>query len=117
METPETIGDKRNPDGTFAVGNSGGPGRPKGSLSIKDLVRQHLEDNPGDLKEYVEHFIKKNRELSWQMLEGRPQQDITSDGKALPTPILNVVPSDDSNEKDTGDAKEDTGSAGGNVSE
>lgn len=65
------------------------PGRPKGSISIKDAVRKHLEEHPEDFKEYVEHFIKKNRELSWQMLEGRPQQDITSAGeKIVPVPIL-----------------------------
>lgn len=61
-------------------------GRPKGK-TIKELVRDWLEDNPKDKKAFVEHFIKKNRELAWQMLEGRPQQDIISDGKALPTPI------------------------------
>ncbi len=101
QEIPKEIGDKRNPDGTFAVGNSGGPGRPKGALSIKDLVRQHLQDNPEDLREFVSHFINKNRELAWQMLEGKPQQDIVSDGKALPTPLLANVSSNDSDHEDS----------------
>ncbi len=61
--------------GRFKEGNPGG-GRPKGSISIKDLVRKHLEENPEDLKEFVEHFIKKNRELAWQMIEGKPSQDV-----------------------------------------
>lgn len=95
-EEPKQIGDKRNPDGTFAVGNPGGPGRPKGAFSIKDAVRKHLEENPGDFEEFVQHFIKKNRELAWQMLEGKPQQDIVSDGKALPTPLLANVSTDNS---------------------
>ena len=89
ISEPEDTGEIRNPDGTFKPGISGNPaGRPKGSLSIRDLVRQHLEDNPEDLAEFVKHFIKKNRELAWQMMEGKPQQDITSAGeKLIPTPI------------------------------
>ena len=65
--------------------NGNAKGRPKGSLSIKDLVRKHLESNPDDLIEFVSHFIKKNRELAWTMLEGKPAQstDITSKGKEL----------------------------------
>jgi len=79
-------------DTQFKKGWKGGPGRPKGK-SIKDLVREHLNDNPEDLKEFVKHFIKNNRELAWQMLEGRPQQttDITSGGE--PIPILGGITS------------------------
>ena len=84
----------------FKPGQSGNPaGRPKGSFSIKEAVRRHLEEHPEDYKEYIEHFVKTNRELSWQMLEGRPQQDLTSKGEKLPTPLLNVL-NNDSNEED-----------------
>mgnify|MGYP001576469344 CR=1 FL=1 len=84
----EEIAIKRDEKGRLLEGHGLiSPGRPKGSVSIKDLVRKHLEDNPEDLQEFVQHFIKKNRELAWQMLEGKPQQDIVSDGKQLPTPI------------------------------
>ncbi len=61
----------------FKKGVSGNPaGRPKGSISIKDKVRQYLENNPKDVEDIVKHFVKDNRELMWQMLEGRPSQGI-----------------------------------------
>ena len=74
----------------FKDGNPGG-GRPKGSISIKDKVRQYLEDHPEDVEQIVEHFVKTNRELMWQMLEGRPSQDVTSDGKPFPSPIYGGI--------------------------
>ena len=36
--------DKRQPDGTFAPGNPGGPGRPEGSLNKATLAVQELLD-------------------------------------------------------------------------
>ncbi len=80
---PEKQENNRNPDGTFIKGTSGNPaGRPKGK-TIKETVREWLEEHPEDKKAFVEHFIKKNRELAWQMLEGRPPQDITSGGEKI----------------------------------
>jgi len=65
----------------FPPGVSGNPaGRPKGSISIKSEIKKRLEEHPEELKEIVEHFIKKNRELMWQMIEGRPQQQIDLEG-------------------------------------
>lgn len=86
MENPETTVTKQ--DTKFKKGVSGNPaGRPKGSISIKDKVRQYLENNPESVEEIVEHFVKNNRELMWQMLEGRPQQDVTSGNEPL-QPLL-----------------------------
>ena len=99
----------------FQKGNAGGPGRPKGSLSVKTLVKEYLEEHPKDLKDFVEHFIKTNRELAWQMIEGRPFQDILSGGEKLPTPILNVFTNNGDNQ-DKADVKEDKGGAGGDIS-
>ena len=92
METnPDKQEDNRNEDGTFKEGVSGNlQGRPKGK-TIKERVKSWLEDHPEDMQAFVEHFVKENKELAWQMLEGKPPQttDITSAGK--PIPLLNVL--------------------------
>ena len=92
-------------DTQFKPGNPGGPGRPKGK-TIKERVRDWLEDNPDDMKAFVEHFVKNNKELAWQMMEGRPQQDVTSGGEKLPTPLLNVLYNDSSKENITPEEKD-----------
>jgi len=71
----EEVGYKRPPKATrFKPGQSGNPkGRPKGT-SIKDRVRQILENDPAEMEKFVLHFVRKNRELAWQMLEGKPRQ-------------------------------------------
>lgn len=66
----------RGERGYFLEGTAAGPGRPIGSKSIKDAVRQYLVQNPEDFEEFITHFAKKNRELAWQMLEGRPSQGL-----------------------------------------
>ncbi len=81
---------KQGAKGYFLEGTAPGPGRPKGSKSIKDAVRKWLENNPKDFEEFIGHFIKKNRELAWQMLEGRPPQDITTGGQPIPFTI-NII--------------------------
>ena len=53
-------GDKRNPDGTFAEGNKGGPGRPIGSVSITNLIREKLKQIPhGQRKAFAELIAEK----------------------------------------------------------
>lgn len=95
----EVIRDKK---GKFVKGTaSPNPeGRPYNTKSIKTLVKEHLQMHPEDREEFIQHFIKKNRELAWQMLEGRPQQDITSDNKPLPTPIYGGLSGHDSDKED-----------------
>lgn len=92
---------KRNKKDTqFKVGNPGGPGRPKGK-TIKEQVREWLETHPDDNAAFVKHFIKTNRDLAWQMLEGRPAQDLTSGGEKInPIPIYGGLSNNDSNPKD-----------------
>ena len=88
------------------------PGRPLGSISIKDRVRQWLEENPDDMSDFVKHFAKKNRELAWQMLEGRPQQDVTTAGQKIEIPIyggrsIDTLPGHNGNKDDIQADEED----------
>ena len=64
---------------------------PKTVKTIKDAIRAHFNNNPQQFKAFVENLISNHAGLVFQMLEGRPSQDITSGGSALPTPILNVL--------------------------
>ena len=70
-------------------------GRPKGSFSIKDAIRQRLQDNPEEFEELIGFYLKdrKMRDLLWRMIDGNPMQstDITSGGKPLilPSEIIN----------------------------
>lgn len=60
----------------FKPGESGNPlGKPPGTLSIKSRVRAALEKDPDAMTNFVKHFTHKNRELAWQMLEGKPKQE------------------------------------------
>lgn len=60
----------------FKPGQSGNPlGKPPGTLSIKARVRAALEKDPDAMDKFVRHFTHKNRELTWQMLEGKPKQE------------------------------------------
>lgn len=73
--------ENRREDGTFGPGNIANPyGRPKGK-TIKERVREWLEEHPDDMEAFVDHFVKKNKELAWQMLEGRPSQGIDLSGE------------------------------------
>lgn len=82
LETSQdTLRIKTDEKGRFMEGTAPGPGRPKGSISIKDKVRQYLDSHPEEVEEIVEHFVKKNRELMWQMLEGRPPQKLEQEGE------------------------------------
>lgn len=77
---------KRDEKGRLVKGTPGGPGRPKGK-TIKERVRDWLETHPDDMQAFVGHFVKENRQLAWQMLEGRPSQDVTSGGEKIQIPI------------------------------
>ena len=65
----------RDENGRLLPGQTANPnGRPPGTFSIRERVRQYLRDNPMELDRVVKYFVEKNPELMWQMIEGRPSQ-------------------------------------------
>lgn len=80
---------ERDARGRILPGQPGlpGAGRPKGSFSIKEKVRQYLEDNPEHFKEMIEKFVHTKPVLVWQMLEGMPGQKLEHGGPNN-TPLL-----------------------------
>lgn len=77
-------------------GVSGNPaGRPKGSISPRDRIRQMFEANPQDFDEFLENYLndKMNYKHVVELLDGKPHQSVdhTTLGKELPTPIINVL--------------------------
>lgn len=111
------LGLKRDAKGRLVKGTPPGPGRPPGSFSIKERVRQYLDDHPESMEEFIKHFVDENRGLAWQMLEGRPPQDLTSGGEKInPTPLLaNIsVPNNNGDSEDSQATEENTSGTGGN---
>ena len=108
--------EERDENGRFVDGHSGGPGRPKGSLSFATKFREAIEKLAeinalsGDELELqiVQMAIKKARDGDYQFYRdvmdrvyGKPMQhlDHTSEGRQIPTPIM-YVQRDDSNNQD-----------------
>lgn len=84
---PTSNGNNRNPDGTFAVGNPGGPGRPFGSVSIVAKIKQKFQENPEYFDEWVGKLMEDagNRRAIMEQLDGKPHQttDITTKGQSI----------------------------------
>ncbi len=99
---PDNTGENRDNRGRFLSGTSGNPnGRPKGSVSITDGIKQKLEEIPeGKDKTYLEIFItqildraiKGDHQLIkqiWDHIDGRAREAIeVNDNRPLPIPIL-----------------------------
>ncbi len=99
-------------------GVSGNPaGRPKGSISPRDRIRQMFEENPTDFDEFLEHYLndRGNFKHVVELLDGKPHQSIdhTTLGKELPQPIINVLPTNNSNTEDSSDEEESESSSRG----
>lgn len=65
----------RNPDGTFAVGNPGGPGRRPGK-TLKEFAKEYYELKTDEEKRaYLEKLEDKRPGFVWEMAEGKAKQD------------------------------------------
>lgn len=69
----------RNPDGTFAAGNPGGPGRPQGSVSVIAKIKRKFEENPDYFDEWISKFIEDpaQRRAIMEQIDGKPVQPIS----------------------------------------
>lgn len=79
----------------FKPGQSGNPsGRPKGSISLKEYAKKMLREMTDE--ERAEFMKGLPKEFIWKMAEGMPdtKNDITTNGKDLPVPIINVQRND-----------------------
>lgn len=107
---------KGNPNWHKGMDSPNPDGRPK-EKTIKERIRDWFETHPDDMRLFIEHFVKENRALTWQMLEGRPPQDITSGGeKIMPVPILGYVPDNDIHKENNESDEAVENSAGGDIS-
>lgn len=108
MEDKTEITDKKqNKPWLFKKGQSGNPdGRPVGSVSIVEGIRKKLlEIEPENKKTYLDLFLSRYFRKAIKdgdvglirdminRIDGMPMQknDLTTNGKDLPTPILNAV--------------------------
>lgn len=84
-EKPIIKGDKRirGPDGKWIKGDPGGPGRPKGSVSIVTRVKQMLKEDPDLLQQIAEEFLsdRRLRQELIRQIDGSPRQQIEMEHK------------------------------------
>ncbi len=82
-DRPNSNGENRNPDGTFAEGNPGGPGRPKGSVSIVAKIKAKFEEDPKYFEEWINKLLEdpSNRKAVMEQIDGKPKQSVELGGK------------------------------------
>jgi hypothetical protein len=89
-QSPIKIDKRKTMPHLWKKGQSGNIlGRPKGK-TMKEWARDYLERmNDDERDEFMEGIPK---DIIWKMSEGNPQTntDLTTNGKELPQPIINV---------------------------
>lgn len=86
-------------------GVSGNPaGRPKGSISPRDKIRQMFEANPKYFEEFLSKYIEdpSNRKHVVEMIDGKPSQALDMNIK-LPESLIALIKNGTANT--TGDNK------------
>lgn len=92
---PDNNGDNRNPDGTFAKGNPGGPGRPPVSITaeIKRVLLETYNDPDMPLQEkktHLAHVIRVIMKNAIQKEDQKTLKDIWSYIDGLPKGSLDL---------------------------
>jgi len=92
QEKPQNGGDTvvdRDKSGKFIKGHPKKGGKQLGSISIKTKIKQIFQKDPKRFKKFINELIDKQPSLVWQMLEGKPPQDITlGENPELPFNII-----------------------------
>lgn len=103
----------RDSSKTFKKGQSGNPkGRPQGAKGLTTLLREALyKIAEGQKDTYSELLVRRVMKMAvvegneqmiklcWSYLEGLPKETVDMN-LTLPTPILNVIPANNSNAED-----------------
>jgi len=100
MEEPLGNGEKleRNEDGTIKSGVLNPHGRPKGTYSLKTLIEKRLKENPEIEQKLIEDLLTREQGLVYQMIDGKPRQNIGLDGgeEGVPVGVVILPQKDDS---------------------
>lgn len=76
-----------NPTGLKPDGTSG-------KLSIRETIRGYLEGNPAEMQKVINHFVEKNPEFMWRMMEIAPPQGqvhMNPDGSQIDTNAIALL--------------------------
>lgn len=83
MDEPIKTEEKRNLDGTFALGTAPGPGRPPGK-TMKEFARDwFLLKSQEEKIEYITKLEEKRPGFAWEMGEGKAKQDLDLKGEMI----------------------------------
>ena len=98
----------------FKKGQSGNPGgRPKGK-SLKDYTRDMLAAMTDDERQNFLEGLPKVEIL--KLAEGQPHQSNDTTVEVKPSPLLNAISNNPSNNKDSQPKEENTSDTGGDIS-
>ena len=97
---------KRDEKGRLLPGYTANPdGRPKRGWSIKDKFWKRFENNPTELKTFLDKLLKEHPGLVWQMLEGKPAQPLEVGTKEDLPFVIKIIKGEE-NGKDSQDVSE-----------
>ncbi len=101
MEDPLKTREKqvvRNEKGQIIEGTANPNGRPKGTFSLKTLIVKKLEEQPELREKIIAELFEKEQALIFQMIDGKPRQNLGLDGgeDGLPLGVVILPKKDDS---------------------